>query len=127
MESFSHAKILVIDDEPALLELFHRILTDSGFFVDVAESAEEGIKKNHTTTYDLIITDIKMPGMSGVDFFNYVKDNVRSIPVIAMSGTPWLFENSGFDGVIAKPFCKEDLLTLIRQFIRPPRTGKRIL
>jgi CheY-like chemotaxis protein len=122
MKKISHAKILVIDDEKMLLELLHRILTEVGFFVDVAESAEEGIKKNHTTTYDLIITDIKMPGMSGIDFFNYVKKNVRqSIPVIAMSGTPWLFENSGFDGVIAKPFYKEDLLTVIRQFIHLPQ------
>lgn len=120
MKNFSHAKILVIDDELSLLELFHRILTDSGFFVDVAESAEEGIKKNHTTTYDLIITDIKMPGMSGIDFFNYVKDNAKqSIPIIAMSGTPWLFENSGFDAVIAKPFYKKDLLTVICQLIHP--------
>lgn len=122
MKKISHAKILVIDDEKMLLELFHRILTEVGFSVDVAESAEEGIKKNHTTTYDLIITDIKMPGMSGIDFFKYVKDNeMQSIPIIAMSGTPWLYENSGFDAVIAKPFCKKELLTVIRQFIHLPQ------
>lgn len=122
MKKNLHAKILVIDDEKMLLELFHRILTEVGLFVDVAESAEEGIKKNHTTTYDLIITDIKMPGMSGIDFFKYVKDNVmQSIPIIAMSGTPWLFENSGFDAVLAKPFCKKELLTVIRQFIHLPQ------
>jgi CheY-like chemotaxis protein len=63
-----------------------------------------------------------MPGMSGIDFFKYVKDNVmQSIPIIAMSGTPWLFENSGFDAVIAKPFCKKELLTVIRQFIHLPQ------
>ncbi len=119
MEKFSHSKILVIDDEKALLELFHRILTKFGFVVDVAESAEEGIKKNHTITYDLILTDIKMPGMSGNDLLKYVKDNMRqSIPIIAMSGTPWLFENSGFDAVIAKPFCNEELLKLISQFVQ---------
>jgi len=120
MEKFPHAKILVIDDEKALLKLFHRILTEFDFFVDMVESAEEGIKKIHFTTYDLILTDIKLPGMTGNDFFDYVKDNVRhSIPIVAMSGTPWLLENSSFDAVVAKPFSKEDLLSVIRQFIRP--------
>ena len=94
-------------------------MTKLGFVVDVAESAEEGIKKIHTTTYDLILTDIKMPGMSGNDFFKYVRDNARqSIPIIAMSGTPWLFENSSFDAVIAKPFCKEELLNVVSQFVQ---------
>ncbi len=119
MEKFPHAKILVIDDEKALLQLLHRRLIKSGFVVDVAENAEEGIKKIHDIPYDLILTDIKMPGMSGNDFFNYVKDNVRqSIPIIAMSGTPWLFENSGFDAVIAKPFCKEELLNVLSKFVQ---------
>ena len=120
--NFSEVKILIIDDEKALLKMLHRRLLKFGFVVDVAESAEEGIKKIHTTTYNLILTDIKMPGMSGNDFFSYVKDNVtQSIPIIAMSGTPWLCEKSSFDAVIAKPFCKEELLTVIGQFIRPPQ------
>ena len=118
----SEVKILVIDDEKALLEMLRRRLTKIGFMVDVTESAAEGIKKIHNTSYDLILTDIKMPGMSGSEFFDYVKLNVaQSIPIIAMSGTPWLFENSSFDAVIAKPFCKEDLLTVIHQFIRQPQ------
>ena len=122
MENFSHIKILVIDDEKALLKLLHRRLTKLGCIVHVAESAEEGIEKIHATTYNLILTDIKMPGMSGNDLFNYVRNNVRqSIPIIAMSGTPWLFENSGFDDVLAKPFCKEDLLTVVRQFMYSPQ------
>jgi len=120
--NYSEVRVLIIDDEKVLLELLHRRLTKFGFVVDVAESAEEGIKKIHNTPCDLILTDIKMPGMSGNDFLKYVKDNMRqSIPIIAMSGTPWLFENSSFDGVIAKPFCKEDLLTVIRQFIHLPQ------
>ncbi len=120
--NFPKAKILIIDDEKVLLEMLHQRLTKFGFAVDVAENAEEGIKKIHETRCDLILTDIKMPGMSGNDFLKYVKDNMRqSIPIVAMSGTPWLFETSSFDAVIAKPFCKEDLLTVISQFIQPPQ------
>jgi CheY-like chemotaxis protein len=61
-----------------------------------------------------------MPGMSGDDVLKYVKTNVdKSIPVIAMSGTPWLTEKSSFDAVIAKPFSKEELLNVISQFAQP--------
>ena len=116
------AKILIIDDEKMLRDMLHLRLNNFGFTVNVAESAEEGIEKIHNTGCDLILTDIKMPGMSGNDFLKYVKDNIRkSIPIIAMSGTPWLFENSSFDAVIAKPFTKEDLLNVISQFIQPPQ------
>lgn len=55
----------------------------------MTESAEEGTEKIHNTQYDLILTDIKLPGISGNEFFDYVRKNVRKlIPVIAMSGTP---------------------------------------
>jgi CheY-like chemotaxis protein len=124
MKKRPHTKILVIDDEKMLLEMLSKILTKIVFAVavDVAESAEEGIKKLHNTPYDLILTDIKMSGMSGNDFFNYVKNDLeQSIPIIAMSGTPWLLENSDFDAVIAKPFLKEELLGVIGQFIQAPQ------
>ena len=115
----SEIKILVIDDNRALLELLSRILTTVGFAVDVVESAEQGIKKIHKTPYDLILTDIRMPGMSGNEFFDYVKKNVdRSFPIIAMSGTPWLLKNSSFDAVIPKPFHKADLLDVVSQLVQ---------
>ena len=123
MDTCPHKRILIIDDEKPILRLLHRSLATIGFAVDIdlAETAEEGIKRIHKTLYDLILTDIKMPGMSGNDFFDYVKNEAeQSIPIIAMSGTPWLLENSDFDAVLAKPFCKADLFGVMRQFIQGP-------
>jgi len=125
MQKRPQTKILIVDDEKEILELLRQILYRNGFSVDIdlAESAEEGIKKIHNTPYDLIITDIKMPGMSGNEFFDYVKNNVeQSIPIIAMSGTPWLLENSIFDAVLAKPFSIRDMLGMVQQFIPRTRT-----
>jgi len=114
-----YTNILVIDDEKALLEMLRQMLTRIGFVVETAENAEEGIKKIHNTPYDLILTDIKMPGMSGNDLFEYVKTTLdRPIPVIAMSGTPWLAEESSFDAVLAKPFCKKELQNVVNQFVQ---------
>ncbi len=125
MQKRPQTKILIVDDEKEILELLSQSLSRNGIFVDIdlAESAEEGIKKISDTPYDLIITDIKMPGMSGNEFFDYVKNNVeQSIPIIAMSGTPWLLENSTFDAVIPKPFNKADLLDVVSQLVQiaPP-------
>lgn len=103
--------------------MLRRNLSKIGFTIvlDVAENAEERIKKIHHTSYHLILSDIKIPGMSGNDFFEYVKNNVdQAIPIIAMSGTPWLLEKSNFDAIIAKPFRKENLLDMVRQFIQGP-------
>jgi len=117
--SYLDTKILVVDDEKMILELLHSRLTKTGFVVDVAENAAEGIKKIHNNSYDLILTDIKMPGMSGNDFFEYLKTTLaQPIPVIAMSGTPWLTEKSSFDAIIGKPFCKDELLYVISRFVQ---------
>jgi CheY-like chemotaxis protein len=111
-------KILIIDDEKPILGMLSKRLDRFGFAVDVAENAELGIDKISSHPYDLILTDIKMPGMSGDDVFQYVRTNLeKPIPVIAMSGTPWLLRNSNFDAVVAKPFCKEELLDVISQFV----------
>lgn len=112
-------KILIIDDEKAILEMLSKRLERFGFVVDVAETAEVGISKINSSPYDLIFTDIRMPDMSGDDVFTYVKTNVKkSTPVIAMSGTPWLLGNSNFDAVIAKPFSKEELMATVSQFVQ---------
>jgi len=115
----SIAKVLIIDDEKMILEMLGLRLNRMGFDVDVAVNAEGGINKIKTNFYDLIFTDIKMPGMSGEDVLKYVRSNVRkAIPVIAMSGTPWLTEKSKFDAVLVKPFYKEELLNVVSQFVQ---------
>jgi CheY-like chemotaxis protein len=109
--------VLIIDDEIMILEMLRERMTRIGLVVDVAESAEEGIKRINNIQYDLIFTDIKMPGMSGDDFYEYLKITLdRPIPIIAMSGTPWLTEKSSFDAAIVKPFCKKELMDVLNQF-----------
>ncbi|MFA5906415.1 MAG: response regulator [Desulfobacula sp.] len=74
------------------------------FLVDTAESGKEGLKKNNSNKYVLVLTDIKMPGVSGNQIFHYVKDEKKSsIPVVGMSGTPWLVYQNDCDAVLSKP------------------------
>jgi excisionase family DNA binding protein len=81
-------KILVVDDEVDICELFVRALSKRGFLVDTANTGQDGIRMATTQNYDLIFLDLKMPGMTGVETFKELKRlNVRSLTVI-VTGYP---------------------------------------
>jgi CheY-like chemotaxis protein len=109
-ELMQSIKILVIEDDPGLLELFYTILNRLGYDVDTADTGLEGIRKFEINTYSAVITDVQMPGANGHDVLHHIqKTNKPQTPIIGISGTPWLLDNRGFDAVIAKPFSIGDL------------------
>ena len=97
-------RVLVIDDETAISRMLSMALSRKGYQVDTADSGEEGINKLQSNEYHLVITDILMGKMSGNEVLEKVKElKGDSIPVIAMSGTPWLMDEHLFDAVLPKP------------------------
>ena len=111
-------QILVIDDEIAILKMLKLKLTRLGFLVHTAESGEEGIKKIDSNKYALILTDIKMSGISGDQILHYLKNEKKnSIPVVEMSGTPWLLDQNNFDAILAKPCSLKETVEIINQLI----------
>lgn len=62
-------KVLVVDDEPTYRTSVSRILTNESYHVTAASSAEDALEILARTRFDLIISDLKMPGMSGIDLF----------------------------------------------------------
>ncbi|MCF6248093.1 MAG: response regulator [Desulfobacula sp.] len=109
-------KLLIIDDEEAILTLLSTILLKKGYCIDTANNGEDGIKKIETNEYSIIITDMKMPGITGKDIlFKAKKIKGHGIPVIGMSGTPWLLNESLFDAVLTKPFLQNELFELIEK------------
>jgi len=117
-DAISSLSILVIDDEPPVLNVLESFLTRNGFMVDTAGNGEEGIKKIESKNYALILTDIKMPGISGDQVHDYLRNKIKkSTPIIGMSGTPWLLDQSNFDAVLPKPFSIKEILTVINQLI----------
>ena len=111
-------QILVIDDEAPILNMLKLKLTRLGFLVDTAETGEEGLKKINSNRYSLILTDIKMPGISGDRILQYLKDEKKSsIPVVGMSGTPWLLDQNNFDAILAKPCSLKETVGVINQLL----------
>jgi len=66
-------KILVVDDEEGARDLFHTILTDEGYEVSLANSGEEALTLFKSQPYHLVITDIKMPGMDGLQLLQEIR------------------------------------------------------
>jgi two-component system response regulator VanR len=104
-------RILVIDDEYGILHLIREALTRYGHRVETAANGREGIQKFDEGTFDLVITDILMPLVDGNGVVRHIRQHGRQeIPVIGISGTPWLSKQSDFDLVLAKPFRLQTLV-----------------
>ena len=109
--------ILVIDDEKGILQLIYQALTRFGHKVETAVNGQEGIEKFDGGTFDIVITDIRMPGIDGNGVVKHIRNSNRQfIPVIAISATPWLSEASKFDMILPKPFPLTKLVESIRSF-----------
>ena len=101
--------VLVIDDENGILQLIRQALTSFGHNVETATDGQEGIRKFDDGSFDIVITDIRMPGIDGNGVVDHIrKSEKQSVPVIAISGTAtgfrisqlqvWIvFQISGYD------------------------------
>ncbi|MDB5232356.1 MAG: sigma-54-dependent Fis family transcriptional regulator [Chitinophagaceae bacterium] len=112
-------KILIVDDEKAIRKTLHEILSFEGFKIDEAGDGEEGYNKVTSNTYDVILCDIKMPKMDGIEFLSKVNQLNPDIPVIMISGhgnieTAVEAVKKGAFDYIAKPPDLNKLLITIR-------------
>jgi len=79
-------KVLVVDDDPVVRKSFDRVLSAKGYAVITAESGEEAMRKLAEEKYDAVYTDIRMPGMSGLDVAEQVKARKPWTPVVIITG-----------------------------------------
>ena len=113
--------ILVIDDEKGILHVIREALSRSGYDVETALDGIEGIQKFDDGSYDMVITDLRMPGLDGIGVVEHIRaSGNHAVPVIGISGTPWQIQNSGFDEVFAKPFALQDLVESVRRLTQFP-------
>lgn len=113
-------RVLVVDDDDNILLAFRSFLKKEMCSVDAASSAEEALSKLKRFTYNLVITDIRMGGQSGITFSLKVKHRYPEIPVIVITGHPDLITESevkklGADYFFLKPLELEKLRKAIRE------------
>jgi DNA-binding NtrC family response regulator len=116
----SGAKILIVDDELIVRESLGGWLERDGHTVDKAASGEEALEKCANTRYDILLLDIKMEGMSGLDVLKKVKENDPDVSVVmitAYGSIPSAIEamKSGAHEYLLKPFDPDELIVLIER------------
>jgi len=108
--------ILVIDDEKSIVLIIATALTKSGFNVEKATNGLEGIKKFDEGYFDLVITDLRMPGLDGNGVVRHIRNSERqSTPVVSISATPWHLQSDDFDAFILKPFSIKTLIDTVNE------------
>lgn len=111
------ASILVIDDDEFVRSLVTRALAQEGHRVDVAPDGATGLDLYRSARFDLVVTDILMPGKEGIEFILELREEDPSIPVLAISGGGVAGVSStlqdarmlGADATLPKPFDVEAL------------------
>lgn len=116
----SAPRILIVDDERSLLLTLGANLELEGMEVTTAESGRSALALIERQPFDLVLSDVRMPGMSGVEMLEKLADEGFDLPVVVMSGhadsaLAARAINAGARMVIDKPFREHDLLTAIRQ------------
>jgi DNA-binding NtrC family response regulator len=132
-----HARILIVDDDPAtLLALSEALrLNLHDIVVETAATADTALTELSATPFDLVITDIRMPGMTGMQLLHKIRGRMPDTAVIVMTGGDSTLRvealRAGASGFCEKPIVAKDLIRLIRntindmQLIKEVRNGNR--
>ncbi|MCP4723894.1 MAG: response regulator [bacterium] len=109
-------KILVVDDDQALLAVMGIWFTSEGYYVKLAESAEDALRLIEEEKIDLMISDINMPGISGLELADIVSKDYPEIKIILMSGYSKLLEtNKNTYDRLSKPFKINEVIEIIKK------------
>ncbi len=125
------AHILVIDDDPDVQNIFAQFLEKTNHNVEYVLDGKEGLKKMLQHTPDLIITDILMPEMDGLEVLQNIRDHHPGLPVIAISGGAKRSEidflpvakQFGACKALEKPISKDALLQAIEELLPDSAKG----
>ena len=109
-------RVLVVDDEPEARETLTAILAITDFQVDSVADGQAAVAKFRTETYDLVLTDLRMPGLDGIEVAREAKRLLPNTKVVIVTGFPSQSSaidavNIGVDGYLTKPFRAIDVLT----------------
>jgi len=118
-------QVLVIDDDAVIGRSFDRVLSRKGYEVSTALTGEEGLKNIESTEYDVVFTDIKMPGMDGLEVAERIKAKCPWTPVVVITGYG-TEENEaeasllGVNGFVHKPLTPEIIESITLKALEEP-------
>jgi len=115
--------LLLVDDEPAILSALRRLLRPEGYTLHLAESGRAGLELLEREKVDLVISDMRMPEMDGVETLRQLRRRWPGLPVVLVSGddlgADWPFyQQAGADAHLLKPLDVDVLSALLQRRLR---------
>ena len=115
-------RILVVDDDPFVIQSIQWILKPAGYELESAESAQQALALLDKNNFDLVLTDYSMPAMRGDELAERVKQRLPHVPVIIMTAYAEMLECSlspivGVDQILCKPFMAGSLREAVARFL----------
>ncbi|MBA4423407.1 MAG: diguanylate cyclase response regulator [Syntrophus sp. (in: bacteria)] len=116
-------KILIVDDDESNLDLFGTYIDSFGFNYDTAEDGKAAVKKLESGLFTIVLTDIVMPSMDGIQLLKYIREHHPKIGVIVITGYAESFTytnmiKAGASDFITKPFCADELEAKLNRLVR---------
>ncbi|HEX6322187.1 MAG TPA: response regulator [Vicinamibacterales bacterium] len=125
LKASERPRILIVDDEQGVRDLLSRALSGGEYDVDVAPDGRTAVEQLRTVEYDLLITDLKMPGMDGLSVIREARRIFPELPVIIITGYSTEASaieaiNLGVSGYITKPFRLPRILAAAQKALGEP-------
>ncbi len=121
MQENGRCLVLVVEDDPSIAEFVDSALGDEGYRVRIVATGEEALKAVEATPPDLILLDLRLPGMSGAGFLQELRQRQgKATPVIQMTATRYgggLEAVPATEGTLLKPFDLDDLLSEVQRVL----------
>ncbi len=116
-------RILIVDDDPEILSLLRRGLAYEGYTVDTAANGTEALAKAREKEPDLVILDVMMPGMDGIEVSKRLREASSILPILMLTAKGTVADrvaglDSGADDYMIKPFAFDELLARVRALLR---------
>jgi DNA-binding NarL/FixJ family response regulator len=127
-------RLLIVDDEPSLLRTLEACLRTEGFDITTARSGADALVKVAQSVPDLVLTDVRMPGMSGYELAQHLRESPRTalVPIVLLTARTETVDRiegfrAGVDGYVIKPFIPDELVAMIKSILnRIERTHAQI-
>ena len=117
-------EVLVVDDEPVVVDAIRLVLGHEGYRVTAAADAESALAHPALESCDLVICDLMLPGLSGLDALRAMRERRAGLPIVMITGYATaahedLVRAAGATAFLPKPFDDAELLTLVRRVLAP--------
>ena len=116
------SKILIVDDSQELTDVIHEYMEIYGFIVDTTTESTDALRLIGANGYDVIVSDIHMPGMDGLELMGRIKNKYPDLPVVLITGysiseARKIAMEKGADAFVAKPFHMKEILDVVTNIL----------